>query len=143
MLSNTCKYALRAVIYLAVNAGEKKIGIKKISEDLDIPFPFLGKILQILAKNKILTSTKGPHGGFGINKDQEKLSLMDVIQVIDGKDAFNMCVIGLKACKDQVKPCALHDKYARLREEMKFSFENQTIKELVKDINEGKQELLL
>ena len=47
MLSNTSKYAIRAVIYLALYAGEeKKIGIKQISNELKIPTPFLGKILQ-------------------------------------------------------------------------------------------------
>ena len=72
MLSNTCKYAIRAVIYLAVNDEDgKKIGIKQISKDLDIPTPFLGKILQSLAKQKLLKSTKGPHGGFSIGRPAE------------------------------------------------------------------------
>jgi DNA-binding IscR family transcriptional regulator len=49
MLSNTCKYAIRALIYLGKNSADgTKIGIKKISNDLGIPTPFLGKILQIL-----------------------------------------------------------------------------------------------
>ena len=65
MLSNSCKYGIRAVIYLAKNPVDNgKIGIKRISEDLGLPTPFLAKILQLLAKHKILTSSKGPHGGF-------------------------------------------------------------------------------
>ena len=53
MLSNTCKYGIRAVLYLAMNTKkEKKIGIKQISQDLNIPTPFLGKILQSLVKHK-------------------------------------------------------------------------------------------
>ena len=144
MLSNTCKYALRAVIYLSANAGDTtKIGIKKIGEDLDIPTPFLGKILQVLARNKILSSTKGPHGGFGIGKDPDKISVMEIVNIIDGADSFNICVIGLKQCKEQGVPCILHDKYAHLREEMKSSFEKQSIGDLVKDIKDGKQKLLI
>jgi DNA-binding IscR family transcriptional regulator len=55
MLSNTCKYAIRALIYLANYAKDnQKIGIKKISEDLKIPSPFLGKILQSLAREKLI-----------------------------------------------------------------------------------------
>jgi Rrf2 family iron-sulfur cluster assembly transcriptional regulator len=58
MLSNTCKYAIRAVVYISVfGSKEKKTGIKEISEKLEIPTPFLGKILQSLARNKVLTST--------------------------------------------------------------------------------------
>ena len=65
MLSNTCKYAIRAVVYLSVYGSDQKmIGIKEISAALDIPSPFLSKILQTLARKKILHSIKGPHGGF-------------------------------------------------------------------------------
>nr|HPR60051.1 Rrf2 family transcriptional regulator [Prolixibacteraceae bacterium] len=72
MLSNTCKYAIRALIYLANYSKEnKKIGIKKISEDLGIPSPFLGKILQSMAREKMLASTKGPNGGFSLGKAPE------------------------------------------------------------------------
>jgi len=64
MLSNTCKYAVRALIYLGkYSVDGTKIGIKKISSDLIIPTPFLGKILQNLVKQKVLVSTKGPNGG--------------------------------------------------------------------------------
>jgi DNA-binding IscR family transcriptional regulator len=55
MLSNTCKYAVRALIYLGkYSENGTKIGIKKISADLLIPTPFLGKILQNMVKKKIL-----------------------------------------------------------------------------------------
>lgn len=144
MLSNTCKYAIRAVIYLALNAeGEKKIGIKKISEDLTIPTPFLGKILQILAKNKILSSTKGPHGGFGIGRNPEKIKLMDIVTIIDGMDHFEMCGIGLHTCSEQGVHCAIHSKYSPLRDQIKTLFENQTVSGLVDDIREGKQKINL
>ncbi|MBT8387492.1 MAG: Rrf2 family transcriptional regulator, partial [Ignavibacteria bacterium] len=94
MLSNTCKYGIRAVIYLAANKGEsKKIGIKTISKDLAIPTPFLGKILQSLAKQKILSSTKGPNGGFGLGKDAGEITLLDIIIAIDGRDVIDMCLI--------------------------------------------------
>ena len=54
ILSNTSKYGVRAVIYLALYEEEKKkTGIKKIAEDLNIPTPFLGKILQNLVRHKI------------------------------------------------------------------------------------------
>src|SRR5665648_1269701 len=79
MLSNTCKYALRALIYLGKNAADgTKIGIKKISADLAIPTPFLGKILQNMVKQKILVSTKGPNGGFGMGKNTSEISLYDI-----------------------------------------------------------------
>ncbi|MCT4613688.1 MAG: Rrf2 family transcriptional regulator [Marinifilaceae bacterium] len=134
MLSNTCKYAIRSVIYLAVNAGqEKKIGIKKISEDLNIPTPFLGKILQNLAKQKLLSSTKGPHGGFGMGKEAEDISLIDIVEIVDGLDMFNSCIIGINPCKLKAgaEPCPVHSQFETIRKEIFDLFSSKTISELL------------
>lgn len=138
MLSNTCKYAIRAVLYLAVNCKDGNyIGIKEISKELDIPTPFLGKILQTLARHKILSSTKGPHGGFRLGTSKGDILLMDIVEIIDGMDSFHKCVIGIKYCSEQVNPCAVHNRYAELREEIRKIFEVETIGHLANDIKSG------
>ena len=130
MLSNTCKYAIRAVVYISVYSNrEKKIGIKEIAEKLDIPSPFLSKILQSLAKKKILNSTKGPHGGFNLLRNAEDISLMEIVELIDGTDIFESCLIRTAKCSDE-KPCGLHDSVTALRSELKQFFINQTIQDL-------------
>lgn len=136
MLSNTCKYGIRAVIYLALENSDKKIGIKQIAEDLDIPSPFLSKILQMLAKNKILTSTKGPHGGFGLGKSADKIKLIDIVKVIDGMDFFETCLIGMKSCTDPESSikCPIHNQYDPIRQETRMLFENTTILKLAESI---------
>lgn len=142
MLSSTSKYALRAVIYLALIEGEQgKTGIRKISRDLEIPSPFLGKILQTLARHKILSSTKGPNGGFGLGRPANEILLMDIIEVIDGRDMFSKCVIGVKYCHELENPCALHSRYAHHREEIKKLFETVSIEDLVNDVKKGKQKV--
>jgi Rrf2 family protein len=144
MLSNTSKYAIRAVIYLALNSeNNAKIGIKQISKELDIPTPFLGKILQSLAKHKLLSSTKGPHGGFGLNKDPEQINLMDIVEVIDGLDSFNMCVLGLPSCTENEAHCPIHKNYAGIREQLKNLFQNENIGELTKRIKENQDTIVL
>jgi len=143
MLSNTSKYAIRAVIYLALNAGEeKKIGIKMISKDLNIPTPFLGKILQTLAKHKLLSSTKGPHGGFGLGKRAEDIKLIDIVDIIDGQDVFRQCLIRLEDCNDK-EPCSVHYKYSEIRTSLINLFRNQNIGNLVDEIVEGKNKFNL
>lgn len=143
MLSNTSKYAIRAVIYLALNAGEgKKIGIKQIAKDLNIPTPFLGKILQTLAKQKLLSSTKGPHGGFGLGKPADEIALIDVVDIIDGQDIFNKCLIRLEECNSE-EPCSMHDKYIEIRKSLKTLFQKEKISELVDEIKEGEKKINL
>ncbi len=131
MLSNTCKYAIRAVIYIAINEKDgENIGIKQISKDLDMPAPFLSKILQVLSKNKILKSTKGPNGGFIMNKNPNDLNLLSIVEIIDGTDFFHDCVIGIKLCEDQPENkalCPFHDKLDPLREGFYKQFKELTV----------------
>ena len=138
ILSNTCKYAIRATIYLAVNEKEnEKVGIKRIAEDLDIPTPFLGKILQNLVKYKILSSTKGPHGGFALAKNPADITLLDIIDVIDGMDLFSECLIGMRSCKeyeDEMVPCSIHSKFLPIRNQLYELFKNETIEDLRKEM---------
>lgn len=143
MVSNTCKYGIRAILYIAVNSeNEKKIGIKKISKDLDLPGPFLGKILQTLAKNKILNSVKGPHGGFSLAKNPDDISLYDIVNVIDGDDVFHECLIGVKICErnpEYTPLCPFMEKSHKVRDLLMKTFKEQTIGEFargIKDLDE-------
>jgi Rrf2 family protein len=135
MLSNSCRYGIRAIIYLSGKESSKeKTGIKKIGSDLDLPTPFLGKILQQLAKQKILKSMKGPHGGFSMMKDSRTITLYDIVVAIDGEDTFTDCVMheGPCRCIDRTKkPCPIHDDYAKSRSELIKLFKSKTIYDLV------------
>ena len=138
MLSNTSKYAIRAVIYLAFHAGEeKKIGIKQISKELGIPTPFLGKILQTLAKHKLLSSTKGPHGGFGLGKAANDIALIEIVDIIDGRDIFNKCMIRLEDCNED-NPCSAHKKYGEIRNSLMTLFQKEKISDFVDEVKDGK-----
>lgn len=93
MLSATCKYGIRAVIFIASKSDTKaNTGLKEIAEKLKIPQPYLAKILQVLARKKILHSAKGPHGGFYLLIPAEKLTLMDIIDAIDGRDFLTVAM---------------------------------------------------
>jgi Rrf2 family protein len=141
MLSNTSKYAIRAVIYLALYSTKaNKVGIKKIAEDLDIPTPFLGKILQLLAKKGILDSTKGPHGGFALNRPAIDISLMEIVEIIDGSDSFDQCVIRTETCKPDA-PCSLHHKIAPYRNGMRSLLRTESIADLAAEFRSGKESI--
>lgn len=141
MLSHTSKYAIRALIYLELYASvENKQGIKKIASELEIPSPFLGKILQALVKQKLLGSTKGPHGGFYLNRPAVDIPIMDIIELVDGMEAFDMCVIRTTPC-DPDRPCSMHHKLGPVRRDMKRIFSTETIADLVSEFREGKEKL--
>jgi Rrf2 family transcriptional regulator, iron-sulfur cluster assembly transcription factor len=139
MLSNSSRYGIRAVIYIASQQRNNgKIGIVKISEALNLPMPFLAKILQLLAKQKILTSSKGPHGGFSLLRDPKKITLMDIVTTIDGNDIFDNCIIHNVPCKcvDENKVlCPIHDDYFKIRNNVVRLFTSKTIYNIAKAAN--------
>ncbi|HCE58344.1 MAG TPA: Rrf2 family transcriptional regulator [Prolixibacteraceae bacterium] len=139
MLSNTCKYALRALIYLGkYSEQDHRIGIKKISEDLGLSSPFLGKILQNLVKQKLLVSTKGPNGGFSLGKKPENITLWDIVTKVDGEEFFTNCLITLEPCKthDPTKPlCPVHSQYDALRKQICSFYKDTTLAIVSSDID--------
>lgn len=141
MLSNQSKYAIRGVLYLAIHGSKlNKLGSKEVGEKINIPVPFLAKIFQHLSKEQLITSSKGPKGGFYLNEDQLSGNLMDVIECIDGYDNFKSCYIGLPKCSDE-NPCAIHHLAAPLRNQMIQTLRNQSVEEFAKETKKGRSHI--
>lgn len=129
MLSKSCEYGLRAALYLASLDEEGYVPISTISEELDISFPFLTKILQKLNDADLLTSQRGPKGGVALTKDASEVALYEIVVVIDGDDLFQECVLGLPNCGD-AEPCPLHDEWTEERDRIETLFRNASLAEL-------------
>ena len=133
MISKTCKYGLRAAIYLAIRDYSEVIPIQEISQDLNIPFHFLTKTLQRLTRNKILVSTKGPKGGVRLAKPPQNITTMEVILAVDGSDIFEICLLGLPGC-GVLNPCPLHESWTQTLENLKKSLNTTTLEILAKKV---------
>jgi Rrf2 family protein len=143
MLSNSCKYGIRAVTYIASRPKDAgNVGLREISDALELPTPFLAKILQLLVRQKVLGSTKGPHGGFILQKPPKEITLYDIVKAIDGEDLFLNCVMRNKPCKcsdSEKAPCLLHDEYTRIRKSLTKLFMSKTVANIVKSVNASGQ----
>ncbi|RXJ44325.1 RrF2 family transcriptional regulator [Gelidibacter gilvus] len=137
MISKSCKYAIRATVFIASKARENiKVSIKEIAEEIEAPVAFTGKILQTLNKNKIVTSLKGPYGGFYCDEIQLDSPIIEVVRTIDGMGVFTDCIFGLHQCSDS-HPCPMHFQYAKNRDEIYHSFKNTTIRSLADNLSTG------
>ena len=135
MFSKSCKYGIRAVLYLAVHStNEKRLGVTEIASELDVPKHFLAKILQQLAKENLISSTKGPTGGFFLNAKNRKSKLKEVVEILDGPELFTHCILGLKECSSE-KPCPLHFQAFGMREVLNYELKFQTIEEVAAKID--------
>ncbi|TVR35449.1 MAG: Rrf2 family transcriptional regulator [Balneolaceae bacterium] len=139
LLSKSCMYGLRASVQLAGMKGNTYVTIRELSEDLDISFFFLTKVLQRLTQAEILESYKGPNGGVRLLKHPGEVTFLDVVTAIDGSCTLSECALGLPGC-GVMKPCPLHDQWSILKENILEMMQNVTIAELARR-NSGKQGL--
>lgn len=136
MFSKACAYGIRALTIIAKAGKEnEKIGIKKICAAADIPASFTAKILQNLVKQSIISSQKGPSGGFYISKDLNEISLYDIVAAIDGTDIFTKCGLGLKECSS-LEPCPFHFQFKIVRDELNKMCITNTLQDLVDGLYE-------
>ena len=128
MFSKSCEYGLRAAIFIAEQSSmENKVGLKVIAKAIDSPEAFTAKVLQSLTKNNIVTSIKGPYGGFMIEESRLKqIKLSDIVSVLDGDSIYTGCGLGLKQC-DENSPCPLHYKFIEIRERLREMLEGNTL----------------
>lgn len=129
MLSKSCEYGLRASLYLASLDQDGHVSIGTISDELDISFSFLTKILQKLNDGDLLDSRRGPHGGVSLAKPPDQITLYEIVVSIDGEDLFQECVLGLPHC-GEAEPCPLHEQWADERDRLETIFRDTTLAEL-------------
>ncbi|MCZ2459481.1 MAG: Rrf2 family transcriptional regulator [Chitinophagales bacterium] len=142
MLSHTCKTAIKAVVYLSgkSESGEKA-GIKEISEQINASEHTVGKTLQLLAKQKIINSLKGPSGGFFLTERQQEQPVFDIVEAIEGKGIFKKCGLGLSKCSE-THPCPIHNEYKEARELIEKIFREKKIRDLHDHVSNGKAFLI-
>ncbi|MEP6626737.1 MAG: Rrf2 family transcriptional regulator [Ginsengibacter sp.] len=136
MFSKTAEYALRATIFIAQKGTiEQKLGIDEIAKAIGSPQSFTAKILQMLTKdNKIVSSARGPHGGFYVTRQAKKLPAKVILEAVDEEDVLKKCVLGLKQCSE-IKPCPMHAEYKLIRDQLNLLFQNTTIQHLADEMN--------
>jgi len=136
MFSKTAEYALRATIFIAQKAtADNKLGIEEIARAIDSPKSFTAKILQLLTKdNKVVSSVRGPNGGFYITKESQKLPARAILEAVNEDEVLKKCVLGLKLCSE-VEPCPMHAEYKIIKKQLNQLFGKKTIKHLADEMS--------
>ena len=138
ILSRPTEYAIRVVVYLSFYAtGGKRLGFKQIASNLDFPEPYLAKILQGLAKKHIIESVKGPKGGFYLKEKTLDMSLLSLIDAMEGLAFFDICGLGLQECNEN-KPCPIHRDYQIIKSKYYKILKEKTIGDMRSDIEKGR-----
>src|ERR1019366_4887791 len=114
--------------------------VRQIAEDSDIPSHFLAKILQQLARQGFLRSSKGPTGGFILRHPANEITLLQIIESIDGLADYQRCIGGMMECNDQMR-CGMHDSWKALRSRIIEYLEGTTVEDLSKALDQKRRVL--
>lgn len=137
MLSKSSKYAIKAVLFLALNSNDnKKVMVKNISGPINVPQAYIAKLLQELSRKNIISSSRGPKGGFYLSEDNRKQSIMSIVDVIEVEKNFNSCMLSLKEC-DENKPCPLHKTLYPFKSSIIKNLRSISIKDLALEVELG------
>lgn len=138
MFSKACEYGIRATLYVAAQSLQgKRVVLPEIAKAIDSPVPFTAKILQQLAKAKLVQSNKGPNGGFSLSEnDLDNIKLKDLVLAIDGDSLFKECGLGLKSCDEQA-PCPIHHTFKPIRTQIIAMMESTSLKTLSRELEAG------
>ena len=106
-ITRQADYAVRAVVYLAEHDDARPIATAAIGRRQHIPLTFLAKILPHLSAAGIVHTLRGAHGGVRLGRPPEEISLLDIVETIDGPMLLNDCVADASQCP-LGENCAVH-----------------------------------
>ena len=131
-LSTRGEYASRAMLELAIRYGQGPVPIKIISLAQAIPQQFLEQILLSLRRAGYVKSKKGPHGGYFLSKPPDRITVAEVIRVMDGPLAPINCVsvIEHEACPFE-ENCGLRSVWKEVRDMVARYLEQTTFAEVL------------
>jgi Rrf2 family protein len=123
-------YALRALA--AMPEDGPYLLAKDLALKLGLPGPYLAKVLKLLAHEGLLTSVRGPHGGFRLNRPAVSITVEEVVAVMNAIEGPTACVMGFANCiaKDHDHPCPLHTAWCTARADLDQTLARVTIRDL-------------
>jgi Rrf2 family protein len=129
MLSQTAQYALRTVLELARLPAGDPAAAADLADRLGVPSNYLSKTLLLLARARVVTSTRGKHGGFVLARPARRIRLAEVVAPFQGVGE-RACLLGRTACSD-ARPCPAHGRWKVIAEQVAEFFARTTVADLL------------
>jgi len=127
LFSTATGYALQALAAMP-DDGSYCLA-KNISDELDLPGPYLAKILQALVQGGLLESVRGPKGGFRLARPAQFVTIGEVVETLEGPAALDGCLMGFPTCGPE-NPCPLHMLWSEVKAQVDVSLAQSTIQDL-------------
>jgi Rrf2 family protein len=134
-LRRNTDYALRAMMNLTVHYGNEPVSTRSIAVEEDISYQLTCKLMQKLQNAMLVKSCMGPKGGFVLAREPTKISLLEVIEAIQGPVSVNRCLLGSDACPKQTG-CPIRKKLESLQEYIENFLKDVTLAKVLRSKNQ-------
>ncbi len=128
-LTRKGEYAIRGIVYLAGKPIDKVCLLSDIAAAVDVPPTFLAKIFQQFSKIGLVKSFRGTGGGFLLGRAAENITLLEVVEAVEGPIIPNRCVVTPSDC-ERSDFCNVHPVWKRVQGEVRSVLEGVNLKEL-------------
>ena len=122
-------YAARLMVHLAKHYGNGPISTRTAAAEEQVPYQLACKLMQKLNNAKLVTSCMGPKGGFVLGAEPSKISLLEIVEAIQGPITMNRCVLSEDTCSRETI-CAVREKLADIQNDMTKGLAAITLDEL-------------
>ena len=134
-ISRRTDYGVRVILDLATRPNNERTSTQDIAQRQNIPGPFLAKIISQLALSGLVTTYRGAGGGVSLASPASEISLLHVIEALDGPVKLNRCVIEPSACPRDTH-CPVHHVWAKAQTELTTLLSRTTFDDLVNEAPE-------
>ncbi len=116
-ITRQADYAVRAIYYLSIIGPENRASTSQIAKEQHIPPSFLAKIISQLSVAGLLHTSRGARGGVSLARDPKDITMLDVVEAIDGPILLNECVADTHGCKFD-KACPMRSLWSELQDDL-------------------------
>mgnify|MGYP006376199905 FL=1 len=131
--SQKCAYALRALAYVAANHPDCRFQAGALCKDAGVPEPFTRKVLHVLVEGGLLLAHRGPGGGYSLSRPPDKITLWEIIGVVDEHRSKSKCVMGFRDCGSSTR-CPIHHATGRCAAVLAELLGESTLAELSRSV---------
>lgn len=123
-------YAIRMLMHLALEGGDRPVSVRYLSELGDVPYSFARAVQRDLAGAGMVVTTRGAKGGMRLARDAEEITLLEIITSMQGAPSLSMCATDPSWCK-RALGCKVHRVWVDANQYLSDYFGNVTLKGLV------------
>ncbi len=133
MITNSSKYAIKALLYLASLPSDEWVQVSAVAERIDVPGPYLAKLMKQLARQEMIESKRGVSGG--VRLKSKDLNLFDICKSLDDPIVKAACFLNAEACSGD-SPCPFHNEWGAIRQRFLSFLQRSTLRRYSAELKE-------